>query len=120
MYSWIEAIYYTLIQLAKVNRFNALLLVSFVGYLGYQGIKVVREPLRNLFRLIRGLIDDRERFINRSAELAHILKNRHEIDWKSAGKVKSKQFWNLMKRLMTVVPSFFILADWEPSLPSYL
>ena len=36
MYSWIEAIYYTLIQLAKVNRFNALLLVSFVGYLGYQ------------------------------------------------------------------------------------
>lgn len=109
MYSWIEVIYYTLIQLAKVNRFNALLLVSFVGYLGYQGIKVVREPLRNLFRLIRGLIDDRERFINRSAELAHILKNRHEIDWKSAGKVKSKQFWNLMKRLMTVVPSFLFL-----------
>lgn len=109
MYSWIEAIYYTLIQLAKVNKFNALLLVSFVGYLGYQGIKVVREPLRNLFRLIRGLIDDRERFINRSAELAHILKNRHEIDWKSAGKVKSKQFWNLMKRLMTVVPSFLFL-----------
>lgn len=113
MYSWIEAIYYTLIQLAKVNRFNALLLVSFVGYLGYQGIKVVRGPLRNLFRLIRSLIDDRElfreRFINRSAELAHILKNRHEIDWKSAGKVKSKQFWNLMKRLMTVVPSFLFL-----------
>lgn len=113
MYSWIEAIYYTLIQLAKVNRFNALLLVSFVGYLGYQGIKVVREPLRNLFQLIRGLIDDRElfreRFMNRSAELAHILKNRHEIDWKSAGKVKSKQFWNLMKRLMTVVPSFLFL-----------
>ena len=77
MYSWIEAIYYTLIQLAKVNKFNALLLVSFVGYLGYQGIKVVREPLRNLFRLIRGLIDDRERFINRSAELAHILEDRH-------------------------------------------
>ena len=73
----------------------------------------MREPLRNLFRLIRGLIDDRElfreRFINRSAELAHILKNRHEIDWKSAGKVKSKQFWNLMKRLMTVVPSFLFL-----------
>lgn len=113
MYSWIEAIYYTLIQLAKVNRFNALLLVSIVGYLGYQGIKVVREPLRNLFQLIRGLIDDRElfreRFMNRSAELAHILKNRHEIDWKSAGKVKSKQFWNLMKRLMTVVPSFLFL-----------
>ncbi|MGV4331157.1 VirD4-like conjugal transfer protein, CD1115 family [Streptococcus thermophilus] len=113
MYSWIEAIYYTLIQLAKVNRFNALLLVSIVGYLGYQGIKVVREPLRNLFQLIRGLIDDRElfreRFMNRSAELALILKNRHEIDWKSAGKVKSKQFWNLMKRLMTVVPSFLFL-----------
>lgn len=109
MYSWIEAIYYTLIQLAKVSRFNAFLLVSFVGYLGYQGIKVVRESLRNLFQLIIGLIDDRERFINRSTELAHILKNRHEIDWKSAGKVKSKQFWNLTKQLMTVVPSFLFL-----------
>ncbi|MGT2736886.1 VirD4-like conjugal transfer protein, CD1115 family [Streptococcus orisratti] len=109
MFSWIEAIYYTLIQLAKVSRFNAFLLVSFVGYLGYQGIKVVREPLRNLFQLIIGLIDDRERFINRSTELAHILKNRHEIDWKSAGKVKSKQFWNLTKQLMTVVPSFLFL-----------
>ncbi|WP_277290656.1 VirD4-like conjugal transfer protein, CD1115 family [Streptococcus orisratti] len=109
MYSWIEAIYYTLIQLAKVSRFNAFLLVSFVGYLGYQGIKVVRESLRNLFQLIIGLIDDRECFINRSTELAHILKNRHEIDWKSAGKVKSKQFWNLTKQLMTVVPSFLFL-----------
>ncbi|MCK1203646.1 type IV secretory system conjugative DNA transfer family protein [Streptococcus uberis] len=113
MYSWIEAIYYTLIQLAKVNQFNAFILVSFVGYLGYQGIKVVREPLRNFFQLIRGLIDDREllreRFINKSAELSHILKNRHDIDWKSAGKVKSKQFWNLIKQLMTVVPSFLFL-----------
>lgn len=109
MFSWIEAIYYTLIQLAKVNQFNAFLLVSLVGYLAYQGIKVVREPLRDFIQLIRGLIDDRECIINKGNELSHFWKYRHEIDWKSARKGKSKQFWNLMKRLSAAIPSFLFL-----------
>ncbi|HGD0525596.1 TPA: VirD4-like conjugal transfer protein, CD1115 family [Streptococcus agalactiae] len=109
MFSWIEAIYYTLIQLAKVNQFNAFLLVSLVGYLAYQGINVVREPLRDFIQLIRGLIDDRECIVNKGNELSHFWKYRHEIDWKSARKGKSKQFWNLMKRLSAAIPSFLFL-----------
>uniref|UniRef100_UPI003F68C21E VirD4-like conjugal transfer protein, CD1115 family n=1 Tax=Streptococcus pluranimalium TaxID=82348 RepID=UPI003F68C21E len=109
MFSWIEAIYYTLIQLAKVNQFNAFLLVSLVGYLTYQGIKVVREPLRDFIQLIRGLIDDRECIVSKGNELSHFWKYRHEIDWKSARKGKSKQFWNLMKRLSAAIPSFLFL-----------
>lgn len=109
MFSWIEAIYYTLIQLAKVNQFNAFLLVSLVGYLAYQGIKVVREPLRDFIQLIRGLIDDRECIVSKGNELSHFWKYRHEIDWKSTRKGKSKQFWNLMKRLSAAIPSFLFL-----------
>lgn len=109
MFSWIEAIYYTLIQLAKVNQFNAFLLMSLVGYLAYQGIKVVREPLRDFIQLIRGLIGDRECIVNKGNELSHFWKYRHEIDWKSARKGKSKQFWNLMKRLSAAIPSFLFL-----------
>ncbi|MHA2719570.1 VirD4-like conjugal transfer protein, CD1115 family [Streptococcus agalactiae] len=109
MFSWIEAIYYTLIQLAKVNQFNAFLLVSLVGYLAYQGINVVREPLRDFIQLIRGLIDDRECIVNKGNELSNFWKYRHEIDWKSARKGKSKQFWNLMKRLSAAIPSFLFL-----------
>ncbi|WP_438835876.1 type IV secretory system conjugative DNA transfer family protein, partial [Streptococcus pluranimalium] len=109
MFSWIEAIYYTLIQLAKVNQFNAFLLVSLVGYLAYQGIKVVREPLRDFIQLIRGLIDDRECIVSKGNELSHFWKYRHDIDWKPAGKDKGKQFWNLMKRLSAAIPSFLFL-----------
>ncbi len=39
MFSWLEAIYYTLIQLSKVSIFNTFLLMSFVLYLCYQGFK---------------------------------------------------------------------------------
>ncbi len=109
MFSWIEAIYYTLIQLAKVNQFNAFLLVSLVGYPTYQGIKVLTEPLRDFIQLIRGLIDDRECIVSKGNELSHFWKYRHEIDWKSARKGKSKQFWNLMKRLSAAIPSFLFL-----------
>ncbi|MCF2565211.1 type IV secretory system conjugative DNA transfer family protein [Streptococcus pasteurianus] len=113
MFSWLEAIYYTLIQLAKVNQFNVFLLVSFVGYLCYQGIKIVREPLRNFIQFLRGLIDNRElikeRFRNKRRKLTHLWKHRHKIDWKSAGKDKGKQSWKFMKRLATIIPSFLFL-----------
>lgn len=113
MFSWLEALYYTLIQLAKVNRLNALFLVSVVGYLCYQGIKLVRKPIRNFFQLVKGFIGDRENIKkcikNKKEALVHSWKHRQYLDWKSTGKDKGKQFWNLMKRLVTVIPSFLFL-----------
>lgn len=50
MFSWLEAIYYTLIQLAKVSIFNTFLLMSFVLYLCYQGFKFFKQPLLTLFQ----------------------------------------------------------------------
>lgn len=113
MFSWLEALYYTLIQLAKVNRFNAFLLLSFVGYLCYQGIKIIRKPLLNVFQLIKGVINDwdmiKSHLRNKRKELACLWENRHKIDWKSTGKDKGKQSWYLIKRLATIIPSFLFL-----------
>ncbi|AXQ78576.1 type IV secretory system conjugative DNA transfer family protein [Streptococcus chenjunshii] len=113
MFSWLEAIFYTLIHLSKVSHFNAILLVSFVGYLCYQGIKAVKGPMQNFFQTMKGFIDDRdstkEYLKNKRKELAYFWQHRHEIDWKSAGKEKSKELWQLIKRFATIIPSFLFL-----------
>lgn len=113
MFSWLEIIYYTLIQLAKVNAFNAILLVSFIGYLCYQGIKFLKKPMRDFFQLVKSFFKNRdiikEQIRNKRKELIHSWKHRHEIDWKSAGRDKGKQLRDLMKRLVTVIPSFLFL-----------
>lgn len=113
MFSWIEAIYYTFIQLAKVNQFNAFLLVSFLGYLCYQGIKVAREPIRDFYSLIRGSLGNRELIKEclrtRRRELNHLWMHRHEIDWKSLVREKWELTWKFIKRLATIIPSFLFL-----------
>lgn len=113
MFSWLEAIFYTLIQLAKVNRLNALLLVGLLAYLCYQGYKLLRQPLMSFFHLIKGWIDDRDnikkRIRHKKEGLLNLWKHRQEIDWKSAGKDKGRMFWFLIKRFATMVPSFVFL-----------
>lgn len=113
MFSWLEAVFYTLVQLARVNRLNALLLISFLAYLCYQGYKLVRQPLMTFLQLIKGWIDDRDnikkRIRHKKEELLNLWKHRQDIDWKSSGKDKGKMIWSLVKRLATVIPAFVFL-----------
>ena len=113
MFSWLEAVFYTLVQLVRVNRLNALLLISFLAYLCYQGYKLVRQPLMTFFQLIKGWIDDRDnikkRIRHKKEELLNLWKHRQDIDWKSSGKDKGKMIWSLVKRLATVIPAFVFL-----------
>lgn len=113
MFNWLEALYYTLIHLAKVNQFNALLVISFLVYLCYQGYKLVRQPLMTFFQLIKEWIDDKDsikmRIHHKKEELLNLWKHRQEIDWKSSGKDKGKMIWSLTKRLATLIPSFVFL-----------
>lgn len=113
MFSWLEAVFYTLIQLAKVNRLNALLLIGFLAYLCYQGYKLLRKPLMRFFQLIKGWIDDRKNIKKRlrykTEELLNLWKHRQDINWKSTGKDRVKTIWFLTKRLATLVPSFVFL-----------
>lgn len=113
MFSWLEAVFYTLVQLAKVNRLNALLLIGFLAYLCYQGYKLVHQPLMTFFQLIKGWIKDRDnikkRIHHKKEELLNLWRHRQDIDWKSSGKGKGEMVWSLVKRLATVVPSFVFL-----------
>lgn len=113
MFSWLEAVFYTLIQLAKVNRLNALLLIGFLAYLCYQGYKLLRKPLIRFFQLIKGWLDDRKNIKKRlrykTEELLNLWKHRQDINWKSTGKDRVKTIWFLTKRLATLVPSFVFL-----------
>lgn len=113
MFSWLEAVFYTLIQLAKVNRLNALLLIGFLAYLCYQGYKLLRKPLMRFFQLIKGWLDDRKNIKKRlrykTEELLNLWKHRQDINWKSTGKDRVKTIWFLTKRLATLVPSFVFL-----------
>ncbi|MCQ9211486.1 MULTISPECIES: VirD4-like conjugal transfer protein, CD1115 family [unclassified Streptococcus] len=113
MFSWLEIIYYTLIQLAKVNRLNAFLLLAFLSYLCYQGIRLIRKPLSHLFQTIKGLIEGRkvmkEYIKDKREELVYFWKYRHNFDWKASIKEKGKQVWNLIKHLMIISPAFVFL-----------
>ncbi|OHX26473.1 hypothetical protein BKX95_10245 [Streptococcus iniae] len=113
MFSWLEASYYTLIQLVKINHFNAFVFISFMAYLCFQGIKAVRKPIRTFIQLIKDMIDGRdlikERLTDKRKKLAHFWKHQRDIDWKRAGQEKGMQVWQFIKRLMISIPSFLFL-----------
>ncbi|HEM6022239.1 TPA: type IV secretory system conjugative DNA transfer family protein [Streptococcus suis] len=113
MFSWLEVIYYTLVQLAKINPFNAILIVSFVSYLCYQGVRTIRKPLHDFLQVMKGFIDDKDiikqYFMDKKEALLHPWRHRREVDWGSAGKEIGKKAWRYFKRCATIVPSFLFL-----------
>lgn len=113
MFNWIETVYYTLIQLAKVSLVNALLLGAFLAYLLYQGAKVVKKPAYRIFQLMKDAIDDRnsikERFRNKRKKFSRLWQHRQEVDWKFISQVMCSKVWIVMKRLATLLPSFLFL-----------
>lgn len=114
MFSWLETIFYTLVQLASVNRFNALLLICFFSYLCYQLYKLLKRPLINFFKLVKGWINDRnnikKRICHKTKYLLNLWKHRKDIDWKSSGKNQGKMIWAMIKRIAVLVPSFVLLV----------
>lgn len=113
MFSWLEAIYYTLIQLAKVSIFNTFLLMSFVLYLCYQGFKFFKQPLLTLFQKIKQLITNRdsvwENIKAKKDTFLYSWKHRKDIDWRSKSKAVGEKTWHFIKRLVVVIPSLLLL-----------
>lgn len=114
MFSWLEAIYYTLIQLAKVSIFNTFLLMSFVLYLCYQGFKFFKQPLLTLFQKIKQLITNRdsvwESIKEKKEAFLYSWKHRKDIDWKSKSRAVGEKTWRFIKRLVVVIPSLLLLV----------
>ncbi|WP_277293893.1 VirD4-like conjugal transfer protein, CD1115 family [Streptococcus hyointestinalis] len=113
MFSWLEAIYYTLIQLAKVSFFNAFLLMSFVLYLCYQGFKFFKQPLSKLLQRIKQLITNRDNVWENVKEkkdaFLYSWKHRKDIDWKSKSRSVGEKTWSFIKRLVIAIPSLLLL-----------
>lgn len=114
MFSWLEAVYYTLIQLAKVNIFNAFLLMSLILYLCYQGFKLFRQPLLTFIQMIKKLVNDRdgiwESVKEKKEAFLYSWKHRKDIDWKSKSRSAGKKTWHFVKRLMIIIPSLLFLV----------
>ncbi|MGM9883649.1 VirD4-like conjugal transfer protein, CD1115 family [Streptococcus hyointestinalis] len=113
MFSWLEAIYYTLIQLAKVSIFNTFLLMSFVLYLCYQGFKFFKQPLSKLLQRIKQLITNRdnvwESIKAKKEAFQYSWKHRKDIDWKSKSRSAGEKTWRFIKRLLIAIPSLLLL-----------
>lgn len=95
MFSWLEAFYYTLIQLAKVNLFNLIILLSFATYLLYSFIRWGLPFLKKGYRKSRSLIKNRATI---SQQLKTVLRNPQVFSWKS------------IKRVGVLLPAFLFLV----------
>lgn len=76
--NWLEVIYYTIIQLVKVNYFNLLIIVAFLGYLLFQVFKWQRPSIRRVLK-----------------QLTKAYQNRATI------KIRIVQKWNKVKAIVT-------------------
>ncbi|HHT7812903.1 TPA: VirD4-like conjugal transfer protein, CD1115 family [Streptococcus suis] len=114
MFSWLEAIYYTLIQLAKVNPIIASLLMGFMLYLCFKGIKAIQKPVQALFQWVKVMIEDRDTIKKGCQQewkkLALLWVDRHHIDWRVVGKATVQKIWRWWKRLGLAVLAFLFLV----------
>lgn len=98
MLNWIEVVYYTLVQLAKVNPINFLLISCLASYLLFQLIRGLRKPLKQLCEKGRQLS-------KRRPQLGKVLTNPKKIDWSGIG----KKIWKWLTRCVYTFPSLLIL-----------
>ncbi|MDG3136407.1 VirD4-like conjugal transfer protein, CD1115 family [Streptococcus suis] len=113
MLDWIEVIYYTLVQLAQINRLNLCLFLGFIGYLSFQLFKFLRSSLNLFYQETVNLFSDRKRIKRRLRkqyrELAHLWQGRKDIDWRKKLQSAGKEVWRLVNRAVYTLPSFLLL-----------
>ncbi|RKW09730.1 MAG: type IV secretory system conjugative DNA transfer family protein, partial [Catonella sp.] len=107
--NWLEVIYYTIIQLAKVNQFNLLIILAFFGYLLFQVFKWQRPSIRRSFKRFKEVYQDRAilkiRIVQKWSRFKAIVTGEEKFD--------RKTFLNsilaFMKRLVEIIPAFTFL-----------
>ncbi|HEM3628857.1 TPA: hypothetical protein U1C31_001119 [Streptococcus suis] len=109
MFSWLEAIYYTLIQLAKGNPITASLLTGFMLYLCFKGIKAIQKPVQALFQWVNR--DTIKKGCQQEwKKLALLWVDRHHIDWRVVGKATGQKIWRWWIRLGLALLAFLFLV----------
>ena len=107
--NWLEVIYYTIIQLAKVNQFNLLIILAFFGYLLFQVFKWQRPSIRRSFKRFKEVYQDRAilkiRIVQKWSRFKAIVTGEEKFD--------RKTFLNsilaFMKHLVEIIPAFTFL-----------
>ena len=107
--NWLEVIYYTIIQLVKVNYFNLLIIVAFLGYLLFQVFKWQRPSIRRVLKQLTKAYQNRAtikiRIVQKWNKVKAIVTGKEKINWR--GFLNS--ILTFIKRLVEVIPAFTFL-----------
>lgn len=107
--NWLEVIYYTIIQLAKVNYFNLLIILAFLGYLLFQVFKwqrpSIRRVLKQLIKVYQNRATIKIRIVQKWSKVKTIVTGKEKIDWR--GFLNS--ILTFIKHLVEIIPAFTFL-----------
>ncbi|SFC05391.1 Type IV secretory system Conjugative DNA transfer [Streptococcus gallolyticus] len=117
MLSWLQAIYYTLIQLAKVSRFNLVVIIGFLGYLSFQLFSWIQPYIKKSYQKVNQLFSDRELLkqkVNAKKEkIKETWQHRQEINWMTWLSHQGKTLIQLAKRAVVWIPTALTLIVWN-------
>ena len=107
--NWLEVIYYTIIQLAKVNYFNLLIILAFLGYLLFQVFKWQRPSIRRGLKRLKEVYQDRVllkiSIVQKWSHFKAIVTGEEKLDWKAF----LNSILAFLKRLVEIIPAFAFL-----------
>ena len=102
--NWLEVIYYTIIQLAKVNYFNLLIILAFLGYLLFQVFKWQRPSIKKGLKYLK-IVTIKTRLEQKWYQFKAIVTGKEKIDWR--GFLNS--ILTFIKHLVEIIPAFTFL-----------
>lgn len=106
MREFLEAVYYTVLQLARVNRLNLIIILGFLGYLLFQLMKVLRPWLWRLMKRLKSGYQNRaalkERVRQRFKHVKGVVTGKEKLNW--------EKLFAAVKRLAKTVPAFLFLT----------
>ncbi|WP_286783384.1 VirD4-like conjugal transfer protein, CD1115 family [Streptococcus sp. UBA4344] len=114
MLEWLQVIYYTLLQLAKVSRFNTIVMTCCLAYLLVQ---VLVPLIKKGYLKARQLIKEREaikyRLVTKVEQIKKSLENRQGIDWQQWFSRQEQSLIHFLKRAVVYLPTAVGLIVWN-------
>lgn len=114
MLEWLRVIYYTLLQLAKVSRFNTIVMTCCLAYLLVQ---VLVPLIKKGYLKARQLIKEREaikyRLVTKVEQIKKSLENRQGIDWQQWFSRQEQSLIHFLKRAVVYLPTAVGLIVWN-------
>ena len=114
MLEWLRAIYYTLLQLAKVSFVNVMVMSGFLAYLLFQ---VLTPLVKKGYPKVKQLFKERKAIKHRLTvkldQLKEAIRQRQTIDWKQWRCRQGKSLARFFKRAVVYLPTAAGLIVWN-------